>query len=159
MLNLIALSSSFLFLIFLGPPLVFLFLLYEYRKTAQRAGNEAARTQLRKNVPYVGATALLWLLLLGSGSDYLKDIAVNEPVNVTGTVISVNEKKKSKRRSIVAVEVLTSDGELLELKIAPSCAEDYQLVTDTLYHVSYYPQSFALCEANAVERVEDDLSP
>ena len=159
MLNLIALSSTTLFLIFLGPILVFLFLLYEYQKTKQRTGDDAAKKQMQKNIPYIGAVALLWVLLLGSGRDYLKDIIANEPVSATGTVTSVKEIKKSRRRSIYEVEVLTADGTILQLRIAPSCVEDYQFVTDALYRVSYYPQSLALCEADMIKSTADDRFP
>ena len=117
----------------------------------KRNRNLRRRKQFRKNMPYVVAAALLWIMMLGAGRDYLKDITANKTISVTGTVISVNEQKKSRRRSIVVVEVLTSDGKLLELKIAPSCTENYQLVADTSYLFSYYPQSLALFEATKVE--------
>lgn len=151
MVNLVTLSSTIFLLILIFPPFVFLFLRYEYRKTSKRRGNDAAKTQLRNNVPYVGVAALMWILMVGSGCDYLKDIVINEPVTVTGTVANVNVQKESRRRSIVVVEVLTSDGELLELKVAPSCYDDYVLKTDTLYILSYYPQTLALCEADIVD--------
>lgn len=151
MINLITLSSKILLLILVFPPFVFLFLRHEYQKTSQGRGNNAAKMQLRNNLPYVGVAALLWVLMVGSGSNYLKDIVINEPVTVTGTVANVNVEKKSRRRSIVVVEVLTSDGELLELKVAPSCYDDYVLQTDALYLLSYYPQTLALCEADIVD--------
>ena len=151
MVNLITLSSKILLLILVFPPFVFIFLRYEHRRTSQRQSNDAAKTQFRNNLPYVGVAVLLWILMLSTGSDYLKDIVINEPITITGTVRNVNVEKKSRRRSIVVVEVLTSDGELLELKVAPSCYDDYILRTDTLYLLSYYPQTLALCEADIID--------